>query len=121
MNNQRTGRKGEAIAASYLVSQGYEILERNWRWKRAEVDLIARKDNTLVIVEVKTRTSVYFGTPDAFVTDQKEKILLDAGCQYAAKIGHDWSIRIDIIAIVLKHDGGHTLKHVRDVYFPEFE
>ena len=115
------GNKGEDIAAEYLINEGYEILARNWRWKRAEVDIIARKNNCLIMAEVKTRTYTYFGTPDNFVTNQKEKMLLEAGYQYAEEINHEWTVQVDIIAIVLKEDGGHTLQHFEDVYFPAFE
>ncbi len=115
------GNRGEDIAVAYLIKEGYDILERNWRWKRAEVDIIAKKEDKLVLVEVKTRSYTYFGTPDAFVTSKKEIMLLDVGYQYAAKIGHEWSVQVDIIAIVTKEDGGHTLRHFEDVYFPTFE
>lgn len=115
------GEKGETIAATYLVEEGYEILERNWRWKKAEIDLICRKEEGLILVEVKTRSYEYFGAPDSFVTEKQSAMLLDAGSQYGESIGHEWSIQIDIIAIVINADGGHTLRHVRDVYFPSFE
>lgn len=115
------GILGETIAATYLEQEGYEILERNWRWKKAEIDLICRMDGSLILVEVKTRSYDYFGAPDSFVKEQQAKMLLDAGYQYAESIGHDWSIQIDIIAIIVNADGGHTLRHVRDVYFPAFE
>ncbi len=60
------GRKGEDLAAEYLSSKGYRILERNWRWSRAEADIIAMDGEVLVFVEVKTRTSDYFGSPDGY-------------------------------------------------------
>lgn len=118
---KKAWRKREALAAEYLLKKGYSILERNWRWKRAEIDLIAMKENTLVLVEVKTRSYTFFGTPDAFVTDQKEAILLDAGYQYALLIEHEWSVQLDIIGIVMNEDESYTLKHLEDVYFPTFE
>jgi len=111
--SKKLGEKGEALAAEYLLKKGYSILERNWRWKRAEIDLI--------LVEVKTRSYTFFGTPDAFVTDQKEAILLDAGYQYALLIEHEWSVQLDIIGIVMNEDESYTLKHLEDVYFPTFE
>ena len=119
--SKKLGEKGEALAAEYLLKKGYSILERNWRWKRAEIDLIAMKENTLVLAEVKTRSDTFFGTPDAFVTNQKEAMMLDAGYQYALQIKHEWSVQIDIIGIVMNDDESYTLKHLEDVYFPTFE
>ncbi|MBK8747925.1 MAG: YraN family protein [Saprospiraceae bacterium] len=119
--SKKLGERGEAIAADYLLKKGYSILERNWRWKRAEIDLIAMRENTLVMVEVKTRSYTFFGTPDAFVTDHKEAMMLDAGYQYALLIEHEWSVQLDIIGIVMNEDDSYTLKHLEDVYFPTFE
>ena len=61
------GKQGEQLATEYLVSQQYKILEKNFRYKKAEIDIIALKNNTLAIIEVKTRTSVTFGEPESFV------------------------------------------------------
>ncbi len=120
MDNKAIGRLGEDIATAFLESKGYQILERNWRWLRAEVDIIVLKDNTLTVVEVKTRTGNYYGDPDYFVDDRKLAMLLDAAAHYAESIGHTWSIGIDIVGILLHKDGSHTLTHVEDVYFPTF-
>jgi len=120
MDNITIGRLGEDIATAFLESKGYEILERNWRWLRIEVDIIVMKDNTLTVVEVKTRTSNQYGDPDYFDDDRKLAILLDAAAHYAEKISHTWSIGIDIVGILLHKDGSHSLKHIEDVYFPTF-
>ena len=65
------GKIGEQLAIDYLLKNGYKIRERNYRYLKAEVDIIALKENTLVAVEVKTRTSNYFGNPEDFVTKKK--------------------------------------------------
>ena len=57
------GKKGEQLAVDFLQKKGYTILDRNWRFKKAEVDIIAQKEQILAIVEVKTRSSNYFGNP----------------------------------------------------------
>ena len=67
------GILGEQLALEYLVEKGYKVLEKNWRYLKAEIDIIAQKDNTLIIVEVKTRTSTFFGNPEDFVTKTKVK------------------------------------------------
>ena len=86
-NHLVTGKKGEDIAVDYLVEKGYVVLERNWRFKKAEIDIIAKDDDgTLVFVEVKTRTYTYFGEPEAFVDDKKKSLMLYAASEYMRKI-----------------------------------
>ena len=65
------GEKGEEMAVLFLQKHGYEILERNWRYKKAEVDVIAQKKEVLAVIEVKTRSSNYFGNPQDFVNQKK--------------------------------------------------
>ncbi|HYW34214.1 MAG TPA: YraN family protein, partial [Balneolaceae bacterium] len=72
------GREGEELAAAYLESKGYTILERNYFFERAEVDLVAHDDNAIVFVEVKMRKNTTFGEPAEFVTDEKQKNVLKA-------------------------------------------
>ncbi|MCO6459853.1 MAG: YraN family protein [Saprospiraceae bacterium] len=119
-DNHSIGKQGEEIALEHLKQSGISILAQNWRWKKAEIDIIGKEDDILVIYEVKTRSYDYFGSPDSFVDDKKFALLLDAGNQYAIEIGHEWAIRIDIIGILLNADGGYTLKHIKDAYFPTF-
>jgi len=71
-----TGQKGEQMAAEFLEKNGYKILETNWRFMNLEADIIAEKSKILVIAEVKTRKSNYFGEPESFVTKQKQKNLI---------------------------------------------
>ena len=113
------GKKGEAIAKQYLEEKGYTILELNWRFKKAEIDIIAKdvEEDVLVFVEVKTRSSNAFGSPEEFVTDQKEKLMGDAAYVYAGIIQHDWEIRFDIIAVLLENDTPQ-ISHLPDAFFP---
>ena len=67
-NHHVLGQQGEALAVTYLAEKGYQILETNWRFKRAEVDIIAKLGQVLVFIEVKTRTTDYFGSPEEFIT-----------------------------------------------------
>ena len=71
-----TGKKGEELAKSFLIEKGYEILASNYRYKKAEIDLIAKKENILAIIEVKTRTSIDYGAPESFVNNKKIKLIL---------------------------------------------
>ncbi|MEM1326568.1 MAG: YraN family protein [Bacteroidota bacterium] len=114
------GNQGEQLAADYLSAKGYRVLERNWRFSRAEVDIIAMDGEILVFVEVKTRSSTYFGEPEAFVSETQERLLLDAANVYMEQIGHDWEIRFDIIGIVLLNIGHPDIRHFEDAFFPEW-
>jgi len=67
------GKYGENIAFDYLLKNGYKIKERNWRFGKGEIDVIAEENNTIVIVEVKTRSSEYFGDPEESVSRKKQK------------------------------------------------
>ena len=69
------GHKGEAIALQFLKNHNYVVLERNWRWQKAEVDLICKKNDVLIIIEVKTRSSTNYGSPNESVTERKEQLL----------------------------------------------
>ena len=112
-----TGRRGEEIAKAYLAAEGYDILEQNWRCRRAEVDLIAFKKKTLVFVEVKTRSSIAFGEPEEFVTETKQARLRRAAEHYIYIRDFSGEIRFDIISILLDNSGGYTLNHIEDAFW----
>ncbi len=112
------GQKGEALAVAYLRSKDYTILETNWRHKRAEVDIIAKDGQVLVFLEVKTRTSDYFGQPEEAITPKKQSLIADAAAVYMGLIGHNWEIRFDYISILYKDQDNFKLRHFRDTFFP---
>lgn len=111
----RKGKYGENIACKYLISQHYQILEKNWQYRKAELDIIAMDGNVLVIVEVKTRTTEYFGAPETAVTTKKMRLLTDAASAYMHEIDHQWEIRFDIISVVLEKEDKIT--HFKDAFF----
>ena len=113
-----TGKQGEDEAVSYLLKRNYEILERNWRSHRMEVDIIARDGSMLVIVEVKTRTSTKFGFPDETVTKSKQKLLAIAASDYLYEKKLDSECRFDIIAVTRKADQSWLVEHFEDAFFP---
>ena len=76
------GHIGEQLAIEYLLKKEYKILERNYRYKKAEVDILAQKEDELIVIEVKTRTSNYFGNPEEFVNYKKIKLLTEAVDNY---------------------------------------
>jgi putative endonuclease len=93
----QTGSKGEDLAVAFLKSNNCQILERNWRFGRAEIDIIARSDETLIFVEVKTRSTTTFGHPAEFVSHSQEQRIAEAASAYMEHINHDWAVRFDII------------------------
>jgi putative endonuclease len=111
------GKAGEEIAIGHFKSNGYEILETNWRKGSLEVDIIARKGNTLVIAEVKTRSTNYFGEPEEFVTRVKQKNLIKAANSYILQNNLDLEARFDIISILFK-SGSHRIHHIEDAFYP---
>ena len=112
------GQKGEEIAVKFLLANGYEILEENYRFSRAEIDIIVKKDEILIFVEVKTRSNISWGRPEQFVSPKKIELFMDAAYDYMEKIGHEWEIRFDIIAIYWPKNGKMKLEHFEDAFVP---
>jgi len=112
------GEKGEKLAVAHLQDLGFEILETNWRYKRAEVDVIAMDEGVLVCIEVKSRSYEYFGPPDASISRKKEALLVDALQSYMDVINHQWEIRFDIITILYHPQSAPTIKHLPGAFFP---
>lgn len=110
------GNKGEQLAVSHLEKNGYTILERNYRFQKAEIDIIAQQGNIVAIVEVKTRTSAHFGNPEDFVSPKKVKLLVKAADEYITSNDLDVEVRFDIIAI-LHENNNITIKHLEDAFY----
>lgn len=102
LNNRELGKLGEDIAAHHISQNGYTILERNFRTKNGEIDIIAMQDNYLVFIEVKTRKSISFGYPRESVDKAKQlKILNIANSYLAKKRQYYCHVRFDVIEIML--------------------
>lgn len=109
------GEKGEKIAIDFLLRKGYIILEKNYRYLKAEVDIIAKIENTLAVIEVKTRSTDYFGNPEEFVNSKKIKLLLSAIDYYVTEKDLDVNVRFDIIAII-EQNTSTKIKHLEDAF-----
>jgi len=109
------GKLGEDMAISHLLSNGYIIKERNWRHQKAEIDIIAQKENILAIVEVKTRSSIEYGEPEQFVSQKKIKLLVSATDVYVNQQNIDVNVRFDIISIH-KTDTKFDIRHIKDAF-----
>ena len=113
------GKQGEDIAVQYLTDKGYEILERNWRNIHKEIDIIAKKDKVLVVVEVKTRQTDEYGEPDIAVTRQKQTRLISAANAYLFQNKLDINTHFDIISIVF-NNGTPEITHIEDAFLPHW-
>lgn len=110
------GKKGEELAVEYLQQNGYKILNRNWTFQKAEIDIIASKENILAIVEVKTRSSLNFGSPQDFVNPKKIKLLVKAVNAYINYRKLDFEVRFDIVAIH-KNKEQFVIEHLIDAFY----
>lgn len=116
-SHNELGAKGEILAIEFLEKKGYSILEINWRFGKAEVDLIAKDRNTLVIVEVKTRQSTLAGPPEEAVGSKKQEMLSIAAEAYLEQNRLDLDVRFDVISAVF-HEGRAKVYHIEDAFFP---
>lgn len=99
LKTSQIGKQGEDLASSFLQKLGYEILEQNYRYKRSEVDLIVKKGDFLVFVEVKKRKNADYGYPEAAVTEKKATMVHAAAVYYTELLKWQRHIRFDIVAI----------------------
>ena len=111
------GDKGETFAKDYLIEKNYLILEKNWRYLKAEIDLIAQKEGCIVFVEVKTRSSINFGSPESFVSEKQQKRIILAANEYLQKNDIQREARFDIISITIDKKKG-AIKHIEDAFYP---
>ena len=110
------GKTGEKYAQQYLLSKGYRIRHINWKSKNYELDIIAEKDDWLIVAEVKTRSSNFFGNPEEFVTKAKMKRIVSAANHYLRYYKIFKDTRFDIIGILKKPDGNYKIEHFEDAF-----
>lgn len=106
------GKQAEDKAAAYLQENGYEILERNFFFQHAEIDIIALKNNVLVVVEVKARSTDFFGNPESFVSPKKIQLLTKAIDHYLQLKNFEFEVRFDIISVVK-----NELNHIENAFY----
>lgn len=110
------GKLGEELAVDFLKKAGYTILQTNWVFQKAEIDIIAQKGDVLAIVEVKTRSTLEFGLPQEFVTPAKIKLLVRAVNAFVEQNDVDAEVRFDIISIH-KDNSTFEIEHLEDAFF----
>ena len=114
-SHNQLGKKGEQLAVDFLIENGYDIVERNYRFNKAEVDIIAQKEDVLAIIEVKTRSTADFGNPQDFVKPKQIKNLVKAVDEYVTVNNLEVDVRFDIIAIV-KEEKQFNIEHLEDAF-----
>ncbi len=110
------GVLGEEIALKHLMGKGYKLLDKNWRHRQYELDLIMRIGDELVVVEVKTRKSLYGGDPEVAVNRHKQRLLIRAANAYVQHYGLDMPVRFDILSVVIKGEE-HFVHHIEDAFY----
>lgn len=111
------GKEGEEQAVAFLRNRQYTILHTNWRWRRIELDIIARKDNEIVIVEVKSRSANCPVPPEAAVNTAKIKRIVSAADAYVRRFNIDLPVRFDIISIIKEQDGNYRIEHIDNAFY----
>jgi len=110
------GKLGEELAVEFLQKTGYDILETNYVYQKAEIDIIAQKENLLAVVEVKTRSSIEFGLPQDFVKPKKIQLLVKAVNEYVVSNDLEVEVRFDIVAIY-KDNKEFKIDHLEDAFY----
>lgn len=116
-SHRKIGDEGEEIAASYLESKGWLIIDRNYFFEKAEVDIVATDGTFIVFVEVKLRSDTFFGRPEEFVTPQKEENIKKAAEAWVYERKMETAlVRFDVIAIVQKKGEAPDISHFEDAF-----
>lgn len=113
------GNQGEDLAVEHLIKNNWKILDRNWRFGREEIDIIASKAEILAIIEVKTRFSNFLGEPYEAVSKSKQKSIIRAANHYIEKNGLDVEVQFDIISIVLNKNQ-QKITHIQEAFLPRW-
>lgn len=115
-SHNEVGKEGEKAAADFLRKEGYTILHTNFMWQKAEIDIIAQKNDVVVAVEVKTRSTLEFGLPQEFVKPKKIQLLVKAINHYIEENDIDAEVRFDIIGIH-KNGASYDIDHIIDAFY----
>jgi len=114
---RQIGNEGEDIAAAYLESKGWLILDRNYFFEKAEVDIVAYDHTQIIFVEVKSRSGTYFGRPEEFVTPKKEQLVKKAAEAWVYERKMETAlIRFDVVAIIQENNEAPDITHFEDAF-----
>lgn len=110
------GKKAEDLAAEFLQKNGYKILSRNFRFQKAEIDIIAEKDNFIIVIEVKARSTDAFILPQEAVNKRKIKLIITAANHYLEEFNKNQEVRFDIISVLPDEKGNLIIEHIVDAF-----
>lgn len=110
------GKKAEDLAAEFLIKSGYKILVRNFRYQKAEIDIIAEKDNLIIITEVKARSTDAFMLPQESVNKRKISLIVSAANHYMEEFNKNQEVRFDIISVLPNEKGKLIIEHIVDAF-----
>lgn len=112
----KKGKEAEDLAADFLMAKGFEIIARNYRHKHSEIDLIVKKNNWLIFVEVKMRSSDAYGYPEDFVDYKKAKNIVTGAEEYTYQQDWQGNVRFDIVSI-REQRGKREIVHIEDAFY----
>lgn len=115
-DHNELGKKAEDLAAEYLVKNGYKILVRNFRFQKSEIDIIAEKENLIVVIEVKARSTDFFILPQEAVTKGKIKSIVLAANHFMEEFNKNQEVRFDIISVLPDTNGNLVIEHIKDAF-----
>ncbi|MBW7675317.1 YraN family protein [Chryseobacterium chendengshani] len=110
------GKKAEDLAAEYLIKNGHRILMRNFRYQKAEIDIISEKDNLIIVTEVKARSTDFFILPQEAVKKGKIKSIVTAANHFMEEFNKTQEVRFDIISVLPDYNGKLTIEHINDAF-----
>lgn len=110
------GKKAEDLAVEYLIKSGYKILVRNFRFQRAEIDIIVEKDNLIIFTEVKARSTDTFMLPQEAVNKRKISLIVSAANHYLEEFNKNLEARFDIISVLPDEKGKLIIEHIIDAF-----
>ncbi len=110
------GKKAEDLAVQFLQKNGYKIIVRNFRYQKAEIDIIAEKDNLIIIVEVKARSTDFFILPQEAVTKGKIRLIVTSANHFMEEYNKDQEVRFDIISVLPDEKGSLNIEHITDAF-----
>ena len=110
------GKKAEDLAAEFLIKSGYKILMRNFRYQKAEIDIIAEKENLIIITEVKARSTDAFMLPQEAVNKKKISLIVLAANHFMEEFNKNQEVRFDIISVLPNEKGELIIEHIVDAF-----
>lgn len=115
-NHNDFGKKAEDLAVEFLQKKGYKILIRNFRYQKAEIDIITEKDSLIVVVEVKARSTDAFMLPQEAVNKRKISLIVSATNHYLEEFNKNQEVRFDIISVLPDEKGRLVIEHIIDAF-----